>query len=63
MKITIELSDAQVKGIKDYLKEVGDIPSPKKSDIKSLVDSYAHGCLEAPQEAVSGYINKYQKQS
>ena len=45
MKVTIELTDAQVKGIKEYLKDVADIPSPKKADIKSEVDSIVHGYL------------------
>ena len=62
MKITIELSDAQVKGIKDYLKNVDDIPRPKKSDIQVVIDSFVHGGLSAPQEAVSDYINKYIQQ-
>lgn len=59
MKIIIELNDAQVKGIKDYLREVGDIDSPKKEDIttevRGIVDSY----LQAPQSSLTDYINKY----
>jgi len=59
MKITIELSEAQVKGIKDYLKEVGDIASPKKEDIALEVRGIVEGYLQAPQSALTDYINKY----
>lgn len=62
MKITIELTDAQVKGIKHYLKEVGDIQKPAKADIKQHIDNIVHGNLQAPQESVSHYIAKYEKQ-
>ena len=39
MKITIELTEAEVKGLKDYLKEVsGDInPKISKEDIKQEI--------------------------
>ena len=57
MKITIELSDQEVKGIKAYLKEVDGIEKPNKADIKSLVDSYV-AAMYAPHEAVAHYINQ-----
>ena len=60
MKITIELSDAQVKGIKHYLKEVGDIPNPKKGDIQSEMASIVHGTLQAPRCAIADYVAKYE---
>ena len=62
MKITIELSDAQVKGIKQYLKEVGDNPKPKKADIQSEMASIVHGTLQAQQCAIADYVAKYEKQ-
>jgi len=61
MKITIEISDAQVKGLKDYLREVGDIQRPTKADIQLEIANIVEGNLSAPQCAVSDYIKKYQQ--
>lgn len=59
MKITITLSEAEVKGIKDYLKEVDGIEKPTKKDIQRFIVGMAD-VINAPQEAVSDYIQKYQ---
>ena len=59
MKITITLSEAEVKGLKDYLRDVGGIDRPKKSDITIEIMSFVSGAINAPQEAVSDYIRKY----
>lgn len=63
MKITITLTDAEVKGIKDYLREIGDIESPKKEDIQSEVQHTVSGYLQAPQSALTDYINKYKNET
>jgi len=55
MKITINLTNAEVKGIKAYLKEVDEIKRPKKSDVERFVNSYID-VINSPQEAVSDYI-------
>lgn len=59
MKIIIELSEAQVKGIKKYLKEVEDIENPTSNDIlkeiKGMISS------ELQHGAVYDYIKKYEK--
>lgn len=55
MKIMIELSDVEVKGIKNYLKEVDGISRPSKMDVKLFIDSIVQS-IHAPQEAVSDYI-------
>jgi len=55
MKITIELTDVEVKGMKAYLKEVADIPKPTAKDIKDQFDW--KGWIHNPQESVSYYIN------
>lgn len=60
MKITVELTDAEVKGIKDYLKEVDGIDKPTKQDIKQFIDGYVN-TIHAPAEAVSYYISKYEQ--
>jgi len=39
MKFTIELTDAEVKGIKEYLKEVDGIEKPTKADIQREVNN------------------------
>lgn len=59
MKVAIELTEAQVKGIKDYLREVADIENPKKEDVqmevKGIIDSY----LQSQHSSLTDYINKY----
>ena len=57
MKVIINLTDLEVAGIKQYLKEVGDIPKPTKKDIEQLVASYVD-TMNAPQEALSDYIKR-----
>ncbi len=59
MKITIELTEAQVKGIKAYYKATDGGKCDKK-EIARYVSGIALGTLEAPQEAVSDYIKKFQ---
>lgn len=59
MKVTIELSEAEVKGIREYLKEV-DGEKPTAKDVKEYVQGMAKGIINAPQEAVSDYIAKYE---
>lgn len=60
MKVTINLSDAQVKGIKAYLKEVADIPSPKKEDVRTEIENMVHGYLQSPQSSLTDYISRYE---
>lgn len=59
MKITIELTEAQVKGIKEYLKESSDIEKPSKSDVvtevKGILDTY----FQSQHSALTDYIQKY----
>lgn len=57
MKVTIELSEAEVKGIKAYLKEVDDIDRPNKQDVQRFIRSFVD-IINAPQEAVSDYIRR-----
>lgn len=59
MKITIELSEAEVKGLKDYLKDA-DLKGSKQ-DIAAHIENIIHGVINAPQESSSQYINKYEK--
>jgi len=60
MKITIELNESEVKGIKAYLKEVDDNPNPTKKDIQLFIGSCVQ-IIHAPQEAVSDYIKQFEK--
>ena len=57
MKITITLQGYQVKGIKNYLKEVRDITNPTKKDIATEIEGIVYGTLEAPRCAVADYIH------
>ncbi len=59
MKITIELTEKQVKGIKAYLADTdGSNAKITNKEITDYIAGIVHGNLEAPQEAVSDYINK-----
>lgn len=58
MKISIELTDAEVKGIKNYLADLGEGKS--KEDIKIFIQGIVSGTINASQESVSTYIQKYQ---
>lgn len=59
MKITIELNDSEVKGIKAYLKEVDGINKPSKDDVKFFIDGIIQS-IHAPQESVSDYIRQFE---
>lgn len=59
MKITIELTEAEVKGIKAYLKEVDGTEKPTKEDVKIFIDGIVQ-IIHAPQESVSNYIKKFE---
>ena len=58
MKITIKLTEAEVKGIKAYLKEV-DGEKAGKAEIKQFIDGIVQA-IHAPQEAVSHYIKQFE---
>lgn len=58
MKLTIELSEVQVKGIKEYLKDVSDIEKPSKSDIKTEIEGMLSAELQSG--AIYDYISKYE---
>jgi predicted NAD/FAD-binding protein len=58
MKVTIELSEAEAKGLKEYLKDLDGIRA-SKSDIQQHIQGIVNAVLNAPQEAVSEYIAKY----
>ena len=60
MKVTIELSEAEAKGLKEYLKDLDGIRA-SKSDIQQHIQGIVSGVLNAPQEAVSDYIERFQK--
>jgi predicted SprT family Zn-dependent metalloprotease len=61
MKVTIELTAAQVKGLKEYLKDIsGDInPKVTKKDIEQEIKGMV--ALELQCGAVYDYISKYEK--
>lgn len=62
MKITIELTEAEVKGLKAYLAEVSPDINPKigREDIKQEVEGMLSAALQAG--AVGDYIAQYQNQ-
>lgn len=60
MKVTIELSKAEVAGIKDYLKSLDDT-NPTNADVAQYINGVVRTIIYAPQEAVSDYINEQNK--
>ena len=60
MKITIDLTEAQVKGIKDYLKETTDINKPGKNEVSQEVKGILDTYFQAPHSSLTDYINKYE---
>lgn len=54
MKVTIELSEAEVKGIKAYLLATGEAAT--KEDVKQHIQGIVSATLYAPSEAISDYI-------
>jgi hypothetical protein len=59
MKISIELTEAEVKGIKNYLSDLGE--GRTKKDIKLFIQGIVSGTINASQESVSTYIQNCQK--
>lgn len=59
MKVTINLTEAEVKGLKEYLKEVSHDINPKitKADIVQEINGLVSGALQSG--AVNDYIRKY----
>lgn len=60
MKITIDLTPAQVKGIKDYLREVADIEKPSQQDVKAEVAGILDTYFQSQQSSLTDYIQKYE---
>lgn len=56
MKVTIELTEAEVKGIKAYLASFDD--GNNKAAIKQYIQGIVSCTINAPQEAVSDYIKE-----
>lgn len=48
MKISIELTENEVRGIKNYLKEVDGIEKPTKEDIRSMLNGIVSTTLQFP---------------
>lgn len=59
MKIIIELSEAEVNGLKDYIRESEGIDNPKKEDIQREVTGIVNGYFQAQNSALTDCINKY----
>lgn len=62
MRITIDITDAEYKGLKDYLKETsGDInPKIGKAEVQQEVQGMVSASLQTG--AVWDYISQYQNQ-
>jgi len=58
MKITITLLDAEVKGIKKYLKEVDEICRPSNKNVKFEIQNLISSYLQCSKDKISDYINE-----
>ena len=58
MKITINLTESEVKGLKEYIKETDCLDKVTKQDIKSEMQNIISCNLQAG--AVRDYISKYE---
>jgi hypothetical protein len=56
MKISIELTTEEVKGIKQYLKD-----TDSEESVKEFIQGIVSGVLQSPHESVSDYIKNCQK--
>lgn len=59
MKIIIELTEAEVKGLKDYIRESEDITAPKKEDIQREIQGIVSGYLQSKNSSLTDCIQKY----
>lgn len=57
MKFTIEIPKNEIKGIKEYLKEVCEIKKPNKKDILNFIVNPALNSIY--YESINDYIQKY----
>lgn len=60
MKISIELSASEYKGIKDYLKEVDGLNKVTIAYVSQYIRGLVEAIIHSPTEAVSDYINTHQ---
>lgn len=58
MKITIELQDNETEGLKQYLRNVAEIPNPTREDIKTEISGIIQAALQSPHSAYSDYIKQ-----
>jgi hypothetical protein len=61
MKLTIELDEAEVKGIKAYLKEVDGIEKPTKQDIQKAVSGELQAMFQSSHSSLADYIQSFGK--
>lgn len=57
MKLTIELTEAEVKGLKAYLKDL-DGGKIGKEEIRQHIQGIVTGVINSPSENSSFYINE-----
>jgi hypothetical protein len=58
MKITIELTEAEVKGVKEYLSDL-EGRKANKGDIVQFIQGVVETTLQSSGEAVCSYIQKH----
>lgn len=58
MKISIELTESEVRGIKNYLQDVDGIEKPSKEDIRNFLNGIVSTTLHSPAESVANYISE-----
>lgn len=56
MKIQIEITPEQEKGIKEYLKDVAEVENPKKVDIQNEIQQMVDSQLSESNSSIALYI-------
>lgn len=59
MKITITLTEAEVKGIKAYIKETEGKDNPNKQDVQQQIQGEVSALLQAPHSSLADYIKQF----
>ena len=60
MKIEINLTWSEQKGIEKYLQDMHEIEKPSKKDIHDFVIGMTTGLMHDPAGLISDYINKFE---
>jgi hypothetical protein len=59
--MNIKITDAEVAGIKEYLKEVCEVENPGKLDVEKEIGNILNSYFQAQHSSLTDYIQKHEK--